>query len=300
MEYAVELVNPLTTHRCVPMDGESINDLPDWGWRVETSHYTAKYTPFGPLEINMRSPMNVIGFTFGRYDGLRAINSDKARRHIETTVNYLSFTPLGCEVRMRTELNPDYVILGVSDHYLQMVNEDLYGDADLSLRYVSGAVHPRIMKCAQKFRRWFRFGSASDISELDELAFELTAAAVQVLREKQAPTPDYPPLSSRVLQSAAEYVEARLATKLSVFDIAKTCHMSPFQFSRRFTAAAGLSPHQYVMERRLLRARELLRNKNTGVAEVAYDCGFSSHAHLTRTFQKIIGTTPSSYRRAFR
>ncbi len=300
MDAALQLANPLAAHRCVPMDGEVIDTLPEWGWRVDTTRYTAKYTPFGPLEINMRSPMNVIGFTFGRYDGLRAIDSDKARRHVEATANYLSFTPSGCEVRMRTQLNPDYTIIGVSDEYLQSVHDDLYDGGRLRPRYMSGAVHPRITEIGQRFRRWFRFGDAGDITLLDELALHLTAAAIRSLRECDGIPPDYPPLPSNVLQRAVDFVEARLTTKVSVFEIAQTCHMSPYQFSRRFSAAAGLSPHQYVMERRLVKARNQLRHGDAAIADVAYACGFASHAHLTRSFQKALGTTPSVYRSSFR
>lgn len=300
MDAAIELSTPLAARRCVPMDGTVIDTLPAWGWRVDTPQYTAKYTPLGPLEINMRAPMNVIGFTFGRYEGLRAIDSDKTRRHVEPTVNYLSFTPRGCEVRMRTALNPDYTIIGVSDDYLQSVFEDLYGDGVLRRRYLSGAVSPAIVNLARRFRRWFRFGNAGDLAQLDDLALAITVAAVRMLADRDPFVSAYAPLPPHTLRTAVDFIEAKLHTKFGVFDIARTCHMSPYQFSRRFTAATGLSPHQYVLERRLVRARGKLRNGDDAIAQVAYACGFASHAHLTRTFQNILGTTPSAFREAYR
>jgi AraC family transcriptional regulator len=66
-----------------------------------------------------------------------------------------------------------------------------------------------------------------------------------------------------------------------------------------FRAATGLTPHQYVLEQRLHRARQLLEQKETALADIAVACGFSVQTHMTDNFRKHLGITPGEYRRSF-
>lgn len=84
---------------------------------------------------------------------------------------------------------------------------------------------------------------------------------------------------------------------LSIEKIAIDIGMSPFYFARMFRAALGVPPHRYIVEQRLIRAQELLRQSDRSAADVAFLCGFSSQSHLTSTFRRLLGTTPSVYRR---
>ena len=65
-----------------------------------------------------------------------------------------------------------------------------------------------------------------------------------------------------------------------------------------FRAATGYSPHNYLLNLKLERAQELLRNPSMSLIDIALDCGFSSHSHMSRLFHKIVGVTPSAYRRS--
>lgn len=64
---------------------------------------------------------------------------------------------------------------------------------------------------------------------------------------------------------------------------------------RAFRQSLNMTPHRYIMERRLARARRLLQAKSA-IADVAFACGFTDQAHLTRTLRQTIGVTPSRYR----
>ena len=66
--------------------------------------------------------------------------------------------------------------------------------------------------------------------------------------------------------------------------------------SRAFKESTGLSPHQFILRRRVERALQMLKEKRTNLADIAYDLGFSSQGHFTTVFSKIVGVSPSSYR----
>jgi AraC family transcriptional regulator len=87
---------------------------------------------------------------------------------------------------------------------------------------------------------------------------------------------------------------------LSLQALAKESGYSRVHFVRMFKAATGSSPHKYLLNLKLERVRELLKNPSMSLIDIALDCGFSSHSHMSRLFHKIVGVTPSAYRRILR
>ena len=81
--------------------------------------------------------------------------------------------------------------------------------------------------------------------------------------------------------------------------LADTAGLSVSQFERRFRSAFGTSPRQYLIRVRIERAAERLRKTDAPVTDIAAQCGFSDHAHLSRTFKAAMGTTPTQYRKRY-
>jgi AraC family transcriptional regulator len=92
-------------------------------------------------------------------------------------------------------------------------------------------------------------------------------------------------------------MEAGLSSDLDLKTLAIESGYSRNHFLRMFRAATGYSPHQYLLRLRVNRAQAMMKNRSMRLIDVALECGFSSHAHLTRVFQQVIGATPSEYRR---
>jgi AraC family transcriptional regulator len=107
-------------------------------------------------------------------------------------------------------------------------------------------------------------------------------------------------LSRRVLRAACDRIEAGIEDGVSLDELALEANLSRSHFARAFRQTTGLSPHRYLTARRLARARELLRDENLPLADVALGCGFSSQAHFTETFRRAAGVTPAAFRRSFR
>jgi len=98
------------------------------------------------------------------------------------------------------------------------------------------------------------------------------------------------------LGQVIEYIHANLTADLSIVELARMAQTSPFHFARHFRASIGLTPHQYVMERRIERAKWLLADCSRSIAAVAYASGFATQAHLTTVFRRLVGVTPRAYR----
>ena len=97
-----------------------------------------------------------------------------------------------------------------------------------------------------------------------------------------------------------DYIEHRLAEALSIGQLATQCALSEYHFARMFRQSFGVPPHQYLLSRRLARARDLLRNSTLALGDVALACGFASASHFANRFKQSLGSTPGEYRAAFR
>ncbi|MBM3891712.1 MAG: helix-turn-helix transcriptional regulator [Verrucomicrobia bacterium] len=98
------------------------------------------------------------------------------------------------------------------------------------------------------------------------------------------------------LESALTMIDARLASPPTLGEMARAAHLSPRQFTRRFRALCGATPHEYVTARRLVRARELLVQGHLNVTQVAEALGFPSIHVFSRWFRLRTGKTPSQFR----
>ena len=105
-------------------------------------------------------------------------------------------------------------------------------------------------------------------------------------------------LSRERLQQVREYVEAHLEDRVSLTDLAQVVCLSPYHFSRSFKLALGVSPHRYVTQRRLERAKTLMRRTNQPLAQIALQAGFADQSHLTSVFHRETGLTPGQFRAA--
>jgi len=98
---------------------------------------------------------------------------------------------------------------------------------------------------------------------------------------------------------AKEYVDANLDGDMSVMLLARACGLSTKHFSRAFRQSTGLAPHQWLLQRRIDKAKQLLRGA-LSLADVALTCGFADQSHFTRVFTRAVGLSPGQWRRAHR
>jgi AraC family transcriptional regulator len=106
-------------------------------------------------------------------------------------------------------------------------------------------------------------------------------------------------LTGRMLRILSDEIETKLSDDISVARLAEKIGLSEAHFARAFKQATGQSPHQFVLTRRLERARRRLADTEDGLSIIAAECGFSDQAHLARQFRSSFGISPSDFRRSF-
>lgn len=96
---------------------------------------------------------------------------------------------------------------------------------------------------------------------------------------------------------ATDLLAANLVKEASLAQLAQECGLSVSHFSRAFKTSTGLSPQAWLQERRVERAKALLRDEDWNLGAIAKNCGFADQSHFTRVFGRIAGATPAHWRR---
>ena len=77
--------------------------------------------------------------------------------------------------------------------------------------------------------------------------------------------------------------------------MAQLAELSSYYFARQFKRSTGLSPHQYINQQRIEKAKRLLKQRKYSITQVAIECGFSNQSHFSRAFRKATDITPKRY-----
>ncbi|QYO68574.1 AraC family transcriptional regulator [Leptolyngbya sp. 7M] len=124
--------------------------------------------------------------------------------------------------------------------------------------------------------------------------------AVHLLRQYAVSKPDLTlyeiGLPQRQLSQILEYIDDHLNQEIKLADLATLLGISQSHLSHRFKQSIGFTPHQYLLQQRIERAKQLLKHSDQSILEIALLCGFSSHSHLSQQFRKLTGMTPNDYR----
>ena len=256
--------------------------------------------PASPYQVSYVPAHHVIGFTFERQRGVDAFGGAQ-RRPFDAEPWRLAFTPAGCDVFSTSDRGGEYLVLSVAPETFARLAP---GIATGRLQQFTNVADPLFTPLANGLRRATVLGAA-----IPPLAMETLAAAaverVSVLLD--AGTRRAKPerrMTSRRLKRILDHFDARLAEDIRLADLASDSGLSESYLARTFRAATGTTLHAALIERRIARARSLIeaasrRGAPASLAEVAAATGFSSHAHMTTAFRRMLGITPSEWMRMF-
>ena len=122
--------------------------------------------------------------------------------------------------------------------------------------------------------------------------------AIHLLRNystvEREPRPVTGGLGDSTLQKIVEYIMENLDTELSLTELATVVNLSPSHFARLFKQSTGIPPHQYVIQRRIEAAENLLKQGKSSIGEIAYRVGFSNPSHLSYHFKRATGVMPKT------
>jgi AraC family transcriptional regulator len=134
-----------------------------------------------------------------------------------------------------------------------------------------------------------------------ESARQHIAQALALMHGEATPAPPQPPvcsgLSAGQRRRVLTHIDAHLATRIRIKDLATLLGFSHSHFCRSFRLSFGIPPYLYVKRRRIEFAQTLMLTTPATLSEIALACGMSDQAHFTRAFRRVVGDTPHAWRR---
>jgi AraC family transcriptional regulator len=136
---------------------------------------------------------------------------------------------------------------------------------------------------------------------IDHIALAFCAHVMRAYGDVAVPD-DLTPggLSPWQLRRVLDFLSAHLSDDPTVAELARECGLSSGYFSRAFRQTTGVTPHQWLIGKRVERARQLLLGNGLGLADIALVCGFVDQSHFSRVFAKFEGDSPGRWRQRHR
>jgi AraC family transcriptional regulator len=250
---------------------------------ASTHHWLILYTR-PPEELDLR------------YEGVK--------RHVPPPAGAISMVPAGSPTRWRWSGRKDSLHIYLEPGLVARVAAEVFDldPARLTVPPLDGLDLPQIRTAMVAVDAELTIGGAGGPLAAESLANVL---AVQLIRHVLAPRQ---PARGRDgvlprgrLRAVVAYLEEHLDPGPTLEQLAAVARLSAYHFARQFKAATGLPPHQYVILRRIERAKQLLQTGgDSSLAEVAACAGFSDQSKFSRHFKRLVGVTPGQFRMSAR
>jgi len=248
--------------------------------RIEAGPWAIELLPGCAYATRYVATQSAIGFAFDSQRGRHAIGSDRVLP-FEAMPNGLAFVPVGCDVFSQSPTGGEYLRLMRTD------GATLEGPHAFNNR-----IDQQAIAVALRMRRALLHPGVEDDWEAWALGL-----ALRVKGSETSPASSPASITGNRMRLLDEFIDAGLEGPLDVQAMADLLGLSEGYFMRAFKHVTGKSPHSYLIDRRLAKARALMRDSTARLSEIAHTCGFNSQAHMTTVFKQRLGLSPARLRR---
>lgn len=279
---------PQTPGSFPPAANFNVYDTP---WSVAHQYGLVLYCPAKFSQAHIRLNHHIVGIELD--PGIIALRIDRgpAATSIQKFRTFY-FVPAGSALEFQKETPIEHLLLTFDPQFTSR-------PLQLPDRVLDGMVDHLFAAKAMALRRQFLMGEEVSLlaCELARVALAAVSGAYRSNAYREASASVSQGINLERIRRALAFINGHGAGKASVADVADAVgDVSPFHFAHTFEAVLGQPPHQYMLDQRVRRAREMLMTESASITDIAYAVGFSSHAHMTRTFRRRLGVTPAQLR----
>lgn len=191
----------------------------------------------------------------------------------------------------------EFLAIALNPHFVAQAFQDTSVAENCSFQTRRGSYDSTIADFSHRFKRELETRSYCGrlYGESLALAFALHLVESHRDRPEKLPRP-IGRLAARQLKAGVEYIHDHLDEDLSLINLAEQLNLSSFHFARLFKNSLGVSPHQYILQNRIDRAKKLIATStDSNLTEIGLRVGFFDQAHFTKAFKRTVGVTPRSF-----
>ena len=294
-------IRPVDLHKILPFEAAATSDWLGWVG-LEAAHYGE--TPALDEAFNVPAITHHRLLLFTRPPEELELRYEGVKRHVPLPAGAISVVPAGSPHRVRTSGCKDELHIYLEPGLVARVAAEAFGldPVRLTVPPLDGLDLPPLRAAMLAVNDELTADAAGDRLVAESLANVL---AVHLIRHVLAPRRHERGRDGALprgrLRAVVEYIEEHLGGAPTLEQLAAVARLSPYHFARQFKTATGLPPHQYVILRRVERARQLLQaGTDLSLAEVALHAGFSDQSVFCLHFKRLVGVTPRQFRMSAR
>jgi AraC family transcriptional regulator len=218
-------------------------------------------------------------------------------QHKKLEPNSLMLLPKGTQDEVRSAQRMERTLISLNQEMIDSVARETLPDGNIELMECWGFQDPHLLNLI-----WALQTDLDDGSPAGRLYGEALAVALVVyLRQRYAVYPAKLKtyrggMPKYRLNRVLEFISEQETEDIPLAQLAEIAGMSPHYFCELFRQSLGVSPHQYLLQRRIARAKVLLQDSDLSVLEVSIATGFQDQSHFTKVFRRLVGVTPRHYR----
>jgi AraC family transcriptional regulator len=287
-------LGPLDWRKVLPFEPCAASDRLGW-----VSLEAARYYGEPAYEFNPPALFHHRLVLFARPPEELDLLYEGVKRHVPPPAGAISLVPAGSPVRVRSSGCDDSLHIFLEPGLVARIAAEAFDldPARLTVPPLDSLDLPQLRAAMRAVDAELTACNAGGPFAAESLAHLL---AVHLIRHVLAPRRPARgrdgALPRRRLRAVVAYIEEHLDAGPSREQMAAVARLSPYQFARQFKAATGLPPHQYVIARRVERAKQLLQGGGDfTLAQVAARAGFSNQSVFTQHFKRLVGVTPGRF-----
>jgi AraC family transcriptional regulator len=288
-------IEPREWRKTLPFEVAAASDRLGW---VGVNAACFRGTP--APELNQPALTHHMLVLFARPPEEMDLRYEGVRRHVPPPAGSITLVPAGSPVQVRSSGSKDQLHICLEPGLVQRVTADAFDldPARVTLPPLDGLEFPHLRAVMLAVDAELTAGGPGGPLAAESLANLL---AVHLIRHILAPRHPERVRDGAMprgrLRAVIEYIEGHLDASPSLDEMAAIARLSPYHFARQFKRATGVPPHQYVIIRRVERAKQFLQaGSDLSLAEVATHAGFADQSQFSHHFKRLAGVTPRQFR----
>jgi AraC family transcriptional regulator len=261
---------------------------------------SVRYRASPAFELNQPALTHHMLVLFARPPEELDLRYDGVKRHVPPPAGSVSLLPAGSPARVLSGGHKDELHVFLEPGLLGRVSAEAFGldPARLTVPPIDGLDLPHFRAAMGAVDAELTSSGAGGRLAAESLANVLAVHLIRHVLAPRRPERGHDGTLPRGrLRAVVEYIEEHLDAGPTLGQLAAVARLSPYHFARQFKKATGLPPYQYVLLRRVERAKHLLQaGTGLSLAEVAAQAGFSDQSQFSHHFKRLAGLTPGQFR----
>jgi Transcriptional regulator containing an amidase domain and an AraC-type DNA-binding HTH domain len=184
---------------------------------------------------------------------------------------------------------------------VKKVLQNVVGDSNFKFKNEEFSVSTELKDLISKFVDELKSPKAGHVLMVDILSTQIVVQLVRDYEARESNEYDAEITGRKSnLDSAVRFInENKCNSEYSTRKAARIANLSGYHFIRTFRNETGKTPYNFLLDLKINKAKELLKEKNQSITEICFSCGFINHSHFATAFKKRVGMTPSMYRKIY-